>query len=432
MKTKRKAATAAVLTLASLSQLHASPVDSAPTAPANPNSPASANPGAPTAPAPAFTVHEWGTFTSVSGSSGKLLTGVERGEEDLPSFVYAHEGIAPNFGGGGLTKGWVRDLTNVTVRMETPVIYFYTDKPFTAQVDVGFKGGSISQWYPQRSGGETPPPLQRGSRGEFLTKNTALDFAKSYQGSIQWKVDVFPAGDDAAGRVFKFDETTSWLHPRQTDSALVRNAQGETEKYLFYRGLGNFEPPVSFMAGMDGSVKIINRGEAPTGEMIVFEKADGKARWSLAPAVQPGKELTSSPGILSFRDDWRKAVYEDGAKMLERAGLYRKEADAMMQTWWNSYFEREGSRVFWIVPRPFTDKILPLSIVPAPAATARVMVGRTEILTPAFESKLVSGFNAAAQAENPQPNPWTGDRFFPAYKNRVEQLQTGIARIGGK
>ncbi|MES2706424.1 MAG: hypothetical protein V4726_07460 [Verrucomicrobiota bacterium] len=409
------------LALASLSPLHASPVDSDRAAPASPSAAAAAA-------APAFTVHEWGTFTSVSGSTGKLLTGVERGEEDLPSFIYAHEGIAPNYGIGHGSKGWLRPLSNVTVRMETPVIYFYTDKPFSAQVDVGFKGGSISQWYPQRSAGETPPALVRGADGKPDFAGTALDFGKPYQGSIQWKVDVIPAGDDAAGRVFKFQETTSWMHPRQTDSALVRTANGETEKYLFYRGLGNFEVPVIFEASFGGGVRITNCADSPTGEMIVFENLGGKARWQLSPSIQPGKETSTSPAMLPLRDNWRASAYEDGAKMLERAGLFRKEADAMMQTWWNSYFEREGTRVFWIVPADFTDKTLPLAISPAPAKTVRVMVGRTEILTPALESKLVTDFNAATQPEGAIANPWTNDRFFPAYEERVKQLRTGIAR----
>ncbi|RYD33912.1 MAG: hypothetical protein EOP86_12230 [Verrucomicrobiaceae bacterium] len=411
---------AAILTLAGLPSLHASPgKESAPA------------PAASTTPAPHFTVHEWGTFTSVSGSGGKLLTGVERGEEDLPYFIYAHDGIFPK-SGGGLTKGWLRPLANVTVRMETPVIYFYTDKPFAAQVDVGFKGGSISQWYPQRSAGETAPPLAIGFDGKTDFKATTLDFGKPYQGSIQWKVDVIPAGDDAAGRVFKFNETTSWLHPRQTDSALVRTAAGETEKYLFYRGLGNFQPPVTFTASGDGAVTVRNTGGGPTGELILFENTGGKARWITLPAIQGGQSAAANPQSQPLRDNWRTDVYEEGAKMLERAGLFRKEADAMMQTWWGSYFEREGTRVFWIVPSEFTDKTLPLAIAPAPAKTVRVMVGRTEILTPAFESRLVAEFNVAGQQENGQANPWGTDRFFPAYQERVNQLRARIARASGQ
>src|SRR6185436_18574825 len=44
------------------------------------------------------------------------------------------------FGKGGLTS---------LQRMETPVIYFYSDKDLTADVTVHFPKGRITEWYPQ-------------------------------------------------------------------------------------------------------------------------------------------------------------------------------------------------------------------------------------------------------------------------------------------
>ena len=43
-----------------------------------------------------YTLHEWGTFTSISGSDGVLLPGLEREEEALPMFVKSHEGMRHN------------------------------------------------------------------------------------------------------------------------------------------------------------------------------------------------------------------------------------------------------------------------------------------------------------------------------------------------
>ena len=137
-----------------------------------------------------FTLHEWGTFTSISGSDGVLLPGLEREEEALPAFVQSHEGMASqsqlSFGG----KGWLRPLHNVTIKMETPVIYFYTSQPFAAHVHVGFNGGSISQWFPARSGGETPPSRFTNAQGAPIGGD--IDFAKGFQGDIQW--DHHPTG----------------------------------------------------------------------------------------------------------------------------------------------------------------------------------------------------------------------------------------------
>ena len=46
---------------------------------------------------------------------------------------------------------------------------------------VGFRGGSIGQWYPQRSGGERSAPAGR------------LDFRQPRDGSIRWNVRPMPA-----------------------------------------------------------------------------------------------------------------------------------------------------------------------------------------------------------------------------------------------
>jgi hypothetical protein len=63
-------------------------------------------------------------------------------------------------------------------------------------------------------------------------------------------------------------------------------------------------------------------------------------------------------------------------------GLYSDEAHAMVETWRDSWFE-EGSRLIYIVPRPFFDKILPVTAAPTPSEIVRVFVGRLEIVTPA-------------------------------------------------
>ena len=69
------------------------------------------------------------------------------------------------------------------------------------------------------------------------------------------------------------------------------------------------------------------------------------------------------------------------------AGLYQDEAHAMLESWKDSWFE-EGSRLIYIVPRPFVDQILPLAIEPQPAKMERVFVGRMELLTPATQQAI--------------------------------------------
>jgi hypothetical protein len=57
----------------------------------------------------------------------------------------------------------------------------------------------------------------------------------------------------------------------------------------------------------------------------------------------------------------------------------------MIKTWRDSWFE-EGLRLFYIVPRPLTDALLPLNIDPQPSELVRVLVGRIELITPEMES----------------------------------------------
>src|SRR5262245_10724332 len=81
-------------------------------------------------------VHEWGTFLAMSGSDGVSLDGLYHEEHALPGFVHARG------------RDQLR-LPRVHLKGETPVIYFYTDRPQQVAVDVRFPQGIWTQWYPQ-------------------------------------------------------------------------------------------------------------------------------------------------------------------------------------------------------------------------------------------------------------------------------------------
>jgi hypothetical protein len=76
------------------------------------------------------------------------------------------------------------------------------------------------------------------------------------------------------------------------------------------------------------------------------------------------------------------ALAGEMVRTLVEAGLYDKEARAMVNTWRSSWFGEEGTRLLYLVPQRLTDALLPLSIKPAPDKLARVLVGRLEIVTP--------------------------------------------------
>src|SRR5260370_12202123 len=80
-------------------------------------------------------VHEWCTCLAVRGSDGVTLGGMVDSEEVLPAFV-EERGLA----------SWQR--SHIFSKMETPVTYFYTDRPRDVQVRVDMPKGILTHWFP--------------------------------------------------------------------------------------------------------------------------------------------------------------------------------------------------------------------------------------------------------------------------------------------
>lgn len=356
----------------------------------------------------ALTVHEWGTFTAVHASDGTLLPGLEREEHRLPNFVQSHAGFSP------FNKGWDRPVKNVTIKMETPVLYFYSDHELPVTVDVGFRGGSISQWYPARSSGEELPPLPLSITDiPQLRTMPPVDFGNGFTGSIQWKATVLAPDDSAKITAQAAWETPQWPRARVSAANRVRTPDGTVEGFLFYRGIGNFALPFEVKAAPDGTLTLRNTGADDIPRVWVYEKSSKPDApfhfWTGKLAAGASRTVPLQPAD-SFLG---KSGFEAS---LSQAGLTIAETSALMATWKESYFDAPGLRVFWIVPRTFTDKILPLSITPSPDKLERVLVGRSEVLTPAFEKELVDGFRSDGGA------CWMNDRYFLAYRERARQL----------
>ena len=165
-----------------------------------------------------YTVHEWGTFTSVSASDGRLLPGLEVEEESLPAFVGGFAGFSP------ANKGLAQPVRGVTIKMETPVLYFYAAQPLAVRVDVAFHGGSISQWYPERSGGEQLGPATLGAGMRLLPP---IDFSSGHEGSASWQVRVLPRETAEPITAQSELETPHWPRARVASANRVRVPKGE-------------------------------------------------------------------------------------------------------------------------------------------------------------------------------------------------------------
>jgi hypothetical protein len=126
-------------------------------------------------------------------------------------------------------------------------------------------------------------------------------------------------------------------------------------------------------------------------------------------------------------------VIQDLRQALVAGGLYYKEADAMIKTWRNSWFE-PGLRVFYVLPRSTTDEVLPMQIDPQPDELVRVLVGRTEVITPEMEKSVkeqVSRLNDASpkvRADAEAAIRKYGRFYEPILKRIVEDEQDPTVR----
>ena len=305
-----------------------------------------------------LTAHEWGTFTSIAGEQGQAVLWTPlSGATDLPGFVEHFRD--PHFKLG--LQG--------TVRMETPVLYFYDSRETSVSVKVSFSNGVITEWYPHAN--RVEPQTER--IGEVL-------YNKKLDGSIAWDaVTVAPnvrADFPAEGR------DSHYYAARQTSATPLRvmTASGEQrEKFLFYRGVATFAVPLSTRQTGDGNVVIENHGEEVIPNVILFERRGEKVGFRIGGTVE--NKSTLEPPVLTENITSLSRELEG---VLISQGLYQDEAQAMVATWRNSWFE-EGSRLLYIVPTAFVNRVLPLTISPAPVQTVRVFVGRMEIVTPATE-----------------------------------------------
>jgi hypothetical protein len=336
-----------------------------------------------------LTVHEWGTFTSIAAEDGSAVEWLPQvAPQDLPCFVERtrFENIK------GILAG--------TVRMETPVLYFYAPEPTTVDVTVGFKEGLITEWYPRA----------RVTPGVF----NLTTLRNRWNGQIVWKgVKVLPG---ASLSLPMESGPSHYYAARETDAAPLRTGS-QSEKFLFYRGVGRFAPPLSATL-RNNQLEVRTIGGEPAGHVVWFENYGGSIRFGTGRGARATYtlHLPSGRGRLD-------ALHQYLERILIDEGLYPREAAAMVQTWRDSWFE-EGTRLFYIASRKSVDEILPLEIAPAPSAVERVFVGRMEILTP----RTLDNVRRAVMTRDAEAFASYG-RFLPAITQRITSSLAAADRL---
>jgi hypothetical protein len=361
-----------------------------------------------------YIAHEWGTFTSVQGADGIQMSWNPLTASELPKFVY------------DLMRGRACETLNLSKtafiarqRMETPVIYFHSDQVFNVDVDVNFPNGNITEWYPY---GSRPMPAKRGKP------------LMSWPG-----VTVIPSGSvEAKGLEAKLLKESSGSHyyaarKAEADYISVTNSQGapEVEKFLFYRGVGDFVAPlqVTIPDANNPELRLENTGDQNLQSLFVVRVGEGLM--TITPAGDLAGKANTTAGM-----DIPIPIEEGRAKLgimlresLTRAGLTTTEADAMVKTWDDSWFGERGVRVLYILPQTWADSILPLKLDPTPNQLVRVFVGRAEVLTPQVEKALSQAIDRAkpddlaARAETVKSIQSLGlGRFLePAFRRIAQQ-----------
>jgi hypothetical protein len=395
---------------------------------------------------PKLEVHEWGTMTVLSGSDGIPLTWYQ-GQgftDELPSFVQI------NYAGG---KG-IFNPQGSLVRMETPVIYFYPDKPLRVNVTATFIGGNLTEWFPAAKPNvrvvgqpffgltpngtnleqpQVPPPLPVTWEGDLLSPQD-----KKAQAQI-------PAVLAGKGHHYRHarEVPDAWIFRSTTPAMRPENepAKGhDAEKFIFYRGMGASAPPYVVKAGHDRSVTFTHRGgKEGISAAFALTVENGSVRWARMPQLE---SLNGNTDLLQQVQSFvkldasevsvDKAAEELGSTMREAlvlAGLTQDEARAMLATWDGHWFRESGTRVLAVLPQKWVDSVLPLTITPSPTKVTRVFVARFEALTPDRESTLLSLLNETANAKDSDATTARFDslnlgRFARGALLRAQNLQT--------
>lgn len=261
--------------------------------------------------------------------------------------------------------------------METPVLYFYASRPTTVSVHVSFSKGLITEWYPHADQVVPNRPVY----------DVAL-FNGTPDGSISWNnVSVEPNASSS-----DFPRANADSHYYAAPLRVNAPAGSEQEKFLFYRGASTFSVPIFVRLASDASVELENLTSSAIQNAILFERHGQHVGYSILGPLETKLTVSLPQGRNSY-----ETPANDLGQMLISQGLYPDEAEAMVKTWSGSWFD-DGARIIYIVPRPFVDSILPLTIAPVPQQITRVFVGRIELVTPATEKAVETAYASGDQA----------------------------------
>jgi hypothetical protein len=341
-------------------------------------------------------IHEWGTITSRHRPDGTAEGKLNKIEPDavLPGFVHSYEPPQTNSSPDRvLTKSpAVPGRPDVTMRLETPVIYFYPPKGSKAvpfDVSVSFRGGVLNEFYPKAEASVAVDDERIRSKMEAKVLKWDGNVLNNFVvGTLFWK-DVRLT---ESVTMMQTDQN-AWLAPRSVKASDITTG-GEGERYLFYRGVAHLDAlfqtrrmPAEVILNVPAQLHWLQARAMTVPQVWLVEVREKgllayrEQKSIRMTRVEAGHELFRLP-LFSDRDFTPARAVELKSSMkqaLTAMGLFGDEAEAMLATWNESYFQKPGLRIFYIVPKEWIDYHLPLQ-VSVPNRMTRVLVGRIDLV----------------------------------------------------
>lgn len=379
----------------------------------------------------AMEVHEWGTFTSLVGSNGLTQHGMYHEDEALPTFVHPFGFtqlapfpiVDPGFDNDNCMNMKIcfsrNTLQNnvITQKMETPVIYFYGKPAGTnnrVKVNVKFPEGIITDTF--------PGPIAASPQNNST-------FVAIKNGEATFDVEVL---DATTSSLIPFvDSKNIYSHARGTKSQVVRT-NSENEKFIFYRGIGRFQPRISISSHQGNLELRSSAASQPLAGFVISVSPDGKHQqmyrvrtsdMSTTSGFQLNSQIvqnltTTFPYVMKSIVTDSAVIRKEMIAALQNAGLFEDEATAMINTWEQGYLRVPGLRLLYVLPRAEVDAILPLTLTPAADKLQRAFIARIEIMTDIEEQKIIDDIQMVGQ--NFDLN--TLGRFAEPKLRRVQQV----------
>jgi hypothetical protein len=210
----------------------------------------------------------------------------------------------------------------------------------------------------------------------------------------------------------------------------------QAERFLFYRGLGNYEAPLRVTAANAGPAgheqltlhKAVDwHDSAPTFVMRVTAGAGAFVR--VDRSQDTGSVAVDVPDEAALQPlaTFVAQLAGEMTRALQGTGLYDDEAAAMVNTWRSQWFTTPGVRVLYFAPSSWLDQNVRLTITPTPDRVTRVMVMRVEVITQTLEAHDVDAARMFESGRNAE-----GRAYFNALGRFAEpRLRRALTLTGG-